>query len=200
MVAKTVSFVMQPLLIPLYSLLLIFNLQTFSNYLIPDTAKWLILVMTGIATIAFPILLMMLFIKKGLITSIYMEKREDRIYPCLIVSVVYFVMYLLFHSIHIPSLITNFFLGVASLMLIVLFINFRWKISIHLIAAGGMTGTFTAIAIRYELNLIWLIVLLIFLSGLSGFARLKLNAHKPSEIYSGFLVGTAAMMLVYLLI
>jgi membrane-associated phospholipid phosphatase len=127
-----------------------------------------------------------------------MEKREERLYPSLIVAVTYYVMYILFNSISIPGIVTNFFLGVATLMLIVLLAGFRWKISIHMAACGGCTGAFIGIAARYELNIVWLIALFVLLSGIVGFARLKLNAHKPSEVYSGFLAGVVLMLLLYL--
>ncbi len=197
--AKGISYALHPLLIPLYALLLIFRLQTLSVYIIPEAARWLILGMTAISTIAFPILIILLFIRKGLIGNLRMEKQEERMYPCLIVSVIYYVMYLLFQSIKIPGIVSNFFLGVATLMLLALFINLKWKISLHMLAMGGISGTFAGIAAAYELNIVWLVALWLLLSGVAGYARLKLNAHKASEVYFGFLAGAAGMFLLYYL-
>jgi len=199
-VARIISYVFHPLFVPLYSLALIFQLETLTVYLIPDKAKWLIMGMALTATIVLPFLLINLFIRKGLIKSLQMESREERIYPYLLMMLVYYVMYLLFSTIKLPVIAGGMFLGTSVVILAVVVINFWWKVSIHAAAMGGMTGAFTAIAIRYELDIILLISLLIFCSGLVGFARLKLNAHKPTQVYVGFLVGMIGLMLVYFLL
>lgn len=199
-VARIISYVFHPLFVPLYSLALIFQLENLTVYLIPDKAKWLIMGMALTATIVLPFLLINLFIRKGLIKSLQMESREERIYPYLLMMLVYYVMYLLFSTIKLPVIAGGMFLGTSVVILAVVVINFWWKISIHAAAMGGMTGAFTAIAIRYELDIILLISVLIFCSGLVGFARLKLNAHKPTQVYAGFLVGMIGLMLVYFLL
>jgi membrane-associated phospholipid phosphatase len=198
--AKIISYTFHPLLIPLYSLFLIFRLNTLSIYIIPDQAKWLIVGMVTIATIAFPFLLILLFIRRGIIKSLQMEEREERLYPYLMMTVVYYVMYLLFNSVKIPHMVTNLMLGIALILLTVLIINLWWKISIHTAAIGGMMGAFLAIAARYYLDLQWLIAFLILVAGLVGYARLKLDTHRPSQIYMGFLVGATGMILIYFLI
>jgi hypothetical protein len=64
---------------------------------------------------------------------------------------------------------------------------------------GGVTGTFLGITVRYTLNMQFLIVAAILIAGLVGYARLKLNSHKSSEVYAGFLMGVAVMTLLYIL-
>ncbi len=198
--AKVISWLFHPLWIPILGLLLIFQIDTLSVFLIPDKAKWLILGMVLVATMIFPLLIISLFVRKGLVSSIRMEKREERIYPYLLMMLVYYVMYLLFGSIKLPFFVNGLFLSVALVILVVIVINIWWKVSIHAAAMGGITGIFIALAIRYELNLVIVIGLLLLISGLVGFARLKLDAHKPSQVYVGFLVGTVISMLLYFLL
>jgi hypothetical protein len=197
-IARVISYVFHPLVMPLVSLFIIFQLQTLSILVIPESARWLMLGMVLLSTIAFPLLVVMLLMRKGIVQSVHMETREERLYPYLVVCIVYYILYLLFSGIDIPVLVTNFILGVSVLLLLVLILNFRWKISMHTVAVGGMTGAFIAIAIRYQINVLWIITTLTFISGLVGYARLRLNAHSGPEIYLGWLIGAAVMPLVML--
>lgn len=85
------------------------------------------------------------------------------------------------------------------LIALVTLINFKWKISIHMIGIGGLTGVFIGLAINLSLNLTVMIGAFIALAGLVGFARLQLNAHKPSEIYAGYLIGVFIMSGLFLI-
>jgi hypothetical protein len=199
-IARIISWVFHPLWIPLFALLLIFQLETLSVYLIADKVKWLIIGMVLMATLVFPLLIIMLFVRKGLVSSIKMERREERLYPYLLMMVVYYVMYLLFGSIKLPVIVNGLFLCVSLVILCVIIINIWWKVSIHTASIGGVTGIFTAIAIRYELDLLFLIALMMLISGLVGFARLKLNAHKPAQVYVGFLAGMMVSIVLYFLL
>jgi len=64
-----------------------------------------------------------------------------------------------------------------------------WKISSHLIGLGGITGLATSIFLRLGADIsIWLMIIL-FISGITGFARLRLQAHTPAQVYSGYIAG-----------
>jgi hypothetical protein len=199
-IAKIISWVFHPLWIPMIALLLMFQMETLSIYIISEKAKWLILGMVAIATMVFPMLIMALFVRKGLVRSLKMEGREERLYPYILMMVVYYVMYLLFGSIKLPFIVNGLFLCVSMVVLCVLIVNFWWKLSIHAAAMGGMSGIFIAIAIRYELDLILPIGVMLLASGMVGFARLKLDAHKPAQVYVGFLAGITVSTLLYFLL
>jgi len=51
-----------------------------------------------------------------------------------------------------------------------------------------------------SLDLVYFLLTVLLLSGLVGFARLQTNSHKPSEIYTGFLVGAVVMFFLFFLI
>jgi membrane-associated phospholipid phosphatase len=102
-------------------------------------------------------------------------------------------------QIRVPEEYYLFLLGSGSLILICLAINFFTKISAHLAGAGGLTGAMTGISIRLNIDLVMLITIIILCSGLIGFARLKLNAHNPAQIYAGFICGMIVMT-IFLLI
>lgn len=86
------------------------------------------------------------------------------------------------------------------LVLISLLVNYFEKISIHMLAMGGIFGTFAGLAIGFHYDL-WLILFLLALaSGLTGFARLKLKAHTEAQVYSGFGLGVLVMLGLFLFI
>ncbi len=197
--ASIISYFFHPLFIPLYSVFLIFQLETLPVFIITPTAKWMILALTALSTLSLPLLLFWLFRRKGLIASLKMENRQERSIPYVLMMLVYYMMYFLFSGIRLPAIVNAFFLGTALVILAVAVMTFWWKTSIHAAGMGGATGAFLAIAFLFELDLLWLISLILLCSGLVGYARLKLNAHSPAEVYSGWTVGMIVMMLVYFL-
>jgi len=86
------------------------------------------------------------------------------------------------------------------LSLLLLLINFEFKISAHMAGIGGVTGLLTGIGIRMNIDMTFLIIIAIAIAGLIGFARLKQNAHKPPEVYLGFLTGVAVFVILILLL
>ena len=67
-----------------------------------------------------------------------------------------------------------------------------------MIGIGGMTGALIGISLSLHVDLQALILLFVFLSGLAGYARLKLKAHTQTQIYSGFVCGLLVMLILFL--
>jgi len=197
--AKTISILFHPLLIPSYFTLLIFNLNNHISLLIPAGAKFVIFSLIFITTFIFPTIFILIIKRKGLIKSLQMESREERIYPYAIAAIFNFSAFYMIKQIQIPEEYYLLLLGSGALILICLVINFNTKISAHMVGAGGLTGALIGISMRLNIDLVVLIVLAIICSGLIGFARLKLNAHKPFQIYLGFICGMIVMT-IFLLI
>ena len=199
-VSKILSVVFHPLLIPTYTLLIIFNLNVFFSMIIPQLAKWQILGMVFLITFLFPLFMMILFQRIGIIKSLYMKTKEERTLPYLMTIIFYYLASYLLKQLQISPIFYYFILGATFLIIITLIINFFWKISIHMIGIGGMLGTLIGLSFLWMIDIPFLIILLILCSGITGFARLKLNAHNPAQIYSGFLLGTSFMLLLFLVI
>lgn len=197
--AKIISGVLHPILLPFYTIVLMLQLNTISIVIIPEQARWLIIGMILIATIVFPFLILLLFMRKGIINSLHLDEKEERLYPYVMMIIIYYILYLLFTTAKIPHLINIFLAGTSALIMLTLVINIRWKISIHTAGIGGVTGAFTGISIHYMLDIHWLIIILILLSGISGYARLKLESHKPAQVYWGWLMGFAGLFFLIIL-
>jgi membrane-associated phospholipid phosphatase len=54
---------------------------------------------------------------------------------------------------------------------------------------GGIVGTIIGLILRYQIDAIPLVMVLVVLSGTVGYARLALNAHTPLQVYVGFVLG-----------
>jgi len=156
--------------------------------------------MVFFSTVIIPVLVFIIFKKNNIISSFHMETNEERTYPYLVTALIYFGMYLLFSKTVLHPLYSVFFMAATVLSLILLFVNLRYKISAHMAGIGGVTGLLTGIAFRLNLDLTLTIIISIACAGLVGYARIKQNAHKPSEVYLGFLAGVSVFILFALLL
>ena len=152
-------------------------------------------------TFLFPFLfiLAMLFWGKGLLSSLQMETRKERSYPFITTSLLYYLSYYFLKSQGAPviNIEALFIWGATMLIIVSLIINFWWKISVHMIGIGGLTGALFLLNFKSFFNFPILILILIFFAGLTGYARLKLEAHKPSQVYIGFLTGISVMFFIF---
>jgi hypothetical protein len=195
--AKIFSVVFQPLLVPTLSLLILFNLNNYIALIIPVSARQLILGMVFITTFVLPALMVLILYKRGIVKSFQMNEREERIIPLFITGVFYFLAYHMIRQLQMDDVYQRIFLGSAFLVLIALVVSLIWKISMHMIGMGGMLGAFIGVSQVLHIDMMLLIVALVIACGLTGFARLKLKAHTPLQVYVGFLTGLGIMIWVF---
>jgi hypothetical protein len=193
--SKIISVIFHPLLMPTYTLLLVFNINMYFTSILPVFAKVLLLIMIFSSTVLIPFIIFTIFRRKKIISSFHMETKEERNYPYLTTSIIYFLIYMLISQTSIPSIYSFFLICATVLSLILLLVNFRFKISTHTAGIGGVTGLLIGIAFRLNLDLTFLTIISIACAGLVGYARLKQNSHKPSEVYFGFLAGVTVFLL-----
>jgi len=198
-VARLISYLFHPLLMPSYIFLLLLNSNIFFSPGLAGSFKLTLLGLICLTTILFPLLFIFLLYKKKIVHSIFLESREERIYPILIIAIFYYLTYYLMKGIRTSPVFSYYMLGATLLTILALIITFYSKISLHMLGMGGMSGLILGLVFNLSLNSEYLLAV-IFVSGITGFARLKLNSHKPSEIYSGFLVGAVIMFFLFFLI
>lgn len=198
-IANFISVIAHPVIIPTYFFIAIFNINTYISLIIPYNTKLFLLGIVFLSTFLLPLLLTFIFIKKGFIKSLQMETREERTYPFIFTSICYYFTYYFFRQVNLPREYYMFLLGGLFLILIIIIINFFWKISIHSVSIGGVVGAFIGLSIQTNIYVLHLIFLSIFISGLVGYSRLKLNAHKPAQVYVGFFTGFLVMFLFFVL-
>jgi len=195
--SKSVSVMFHPLLMPTYALIIIFNSGTHYSYM-PFQAQKIIYVLIFLTTFLIPVSIIPFLLQLKLISTFQLNERKDRIIPLFVTAISYYFSFYLLNQLpfHVPQFIKILILASAILIIINLFINLKWKISSHLIGISGLLSLIFIYAIVYYANLLYVLVLITLISGIVAFARLKLNAHSPQQIYLGFLLGFLGMMVI----
>ncbi len=196
-IAKIITIIFHPLLIPTYFLVILFNTNSFLTFVFQPEIKLKITVFIFIATFLIPFLMILFLYYRGngSIKSLQMETRKERNIPFILTALVYYLCYYFLkqNSVPVISILSIFIHCSTLLILLALIINLKWKISIHMIGIGGLIGALAYLSNKLFLNYYVLILILLGFAGITGFARLKLKAHQPSQIYTGFILGVTVM-------
>ena len=127
-----------------------------------------------------------------------MENREERRWPLLLALGWYYLLFRLFDVLHIHYVVIQLLLGAMLILLLSAIVSNFWKISLHMLGIGGVTGAFFAIHYLFGGD-IGLIITLLFCAGLVGFARVKEISHNLKQVYFVFLIGQITEFLIFLL-
>jgi hypothetical protein len=211
--ARVISFFGHPLLILTYMLLLMLALNPFEFGVreITEQRAMLLLISVFSTTFLIPGAGVALMKPLGLIKSLEMEDKQERIGPYIVTGVFYLWLFKNLHSgIAIPNIYTCFVLGATLGLFFAFFANIFTKISAH---ATGMGGFVTMILItaftwpnhtlqvgNLHLSLVAVVGIAVVLAGIVGTARLALNAHTPTDLLRGYGVGVLGVVLAYWLI
>ncbi|NMC41604.1 MAG: hypothetical protein GYA43_10635 [Bacteroidales bacterium] len=197
--ARFVAVVFHPLFMPAYGLFIIYSTPTLFHYL-PIQVKKILMFIVIVNNIAVPVALMPFFRSRDIIKSWLMEDSRERIVPLLAVSLLYIVTSFIMMRLSVPLLIKTYFHSVSILSLALLFINFRYKISIHAAGAGAMTGLVLVLWIQFGQSLVWFMIPSLLISGLVLSCRLFTGTHNPAQVYMGYAAGFAVISAVMLLV
>lgn len=198
--ARIISIVFHPLLIPTYALLILVNIKTYHVLVLPEDFRYMTVLFVFLTSFVLPALTILILLKMGKINSLDMKLRQERTLPLFIVIVFFYGTYYMLRQGPHFALFNIFMLGSTLLVVLCLLINYITKISIHMVAQGGLFGTFAGFAIAFGQDFRYLLALLAIVAGLTGFARLRLNAHSPAQVYSGFVLGLGFMLGLFLVL
>jgi hypothetical protein len=187
--AKFLSYILHPLLMPFYAVLLVMNLNTYISYSISPQVQRIIVTLVFITTGALPVLTAVLLLQKGIIKSLEMDTISERRIPFITTAVFYTICFYLLKQLPVPRLLSLMVLGATITIFIAWLLSFRWKVSIHMIGIGGLTGMMFGLSEVLNAGLLAMIIAIVILSGLLGTSRLILEAHTQKQIYFGFLIG-----------
>jgi hypothetical protein len=197
--AKAVSIVFHPLFMPLYGLIIIFSAPTLFGYL-PFNVKRILFLIVLINNVLLPISLLPYLRYRNYITSWSMENRKERMLPLFIATILYAATSYIIIRYPVPVFIKTFIAGIFIISLSITAVNLWWKISIHSAAVGSIAALVLVLSIKMNSSLLWPLLIVVLGSGLTLSARLKLNAHSPSEVWAGYFFGYAGLGLLMWLI
>ena len=197
-IASAVSYILHPLLVPTYIMVFVLNMDAFLAFMIPVVVRLWIIGMLLVVTFAMPAIMIYMMQRKGVITSLQMDIRSERFYPLLLTAIFWGLGYTLINRTGLPVIYYQYLLGGIVAILVSMTINFFWKISLHMVGMGGLTGVFLVLSMRMGVDIFPLLAFVILLSGIVGYARLKVNSHNPPQVYTGYIVGVVLMILAYI--
>jgi membrane-associated phospholipid phosphatase len=186
-VSKIVSTIFNPILLPTLGFVLLFY-SGFYNTMLTSDAKRFILLVIFFSTATLPMLSIAVLALNSRFDFL-MSNSRDRIIPLLVTSIFYYIGFILLSRIHFLPVFKLFMIGSVLLIVVLLLISFKWKISIHMATIGAITATFFAISFRGGVNPISAIVILVIVSGLIGTSRLVLNKNSLLQVAAGYILG-----------
>ncbi len=192
--AQGISFVFHPLIMPTLACLLLMN-SGFYFALLTFNAKSIILLIVFLSTFLLPLIaigLMGLNAK----TKPDLNKAPDRVLPMLVTSIFYYIGYYTLGRLNVYPVYKVFLISSILIIIVLMLVSVRWKISAHMAGIGGLIGAFVALSFRLGLNSSFALSVLIAIAGLLGSSRLILKKHNPLQVYAGFLAGFAINFLI----
>ena len=174
---------------PLYGTFILLNTSSYISFTIFPALRNALYIVILFSTFLLPAITFLFMLKRKQIDSLEMQTRAERNMPYISTLLFYAAGWYLLNKLPLPRAFGNIVMGASLVIFIAYLINLRWKISIHMIGLGGLAGLLFAFATMFNIELAIPLALLIAFAGITGTARMYLDAHIPSQIYAGFLVG-----------
>jgi len=192
--AKIITVIFHPLLMPVYGMAIIFSAPTLFGYL-PFPVKKLLFLILLVNNVLLPLSMLPFFIHMNIISSWSLSDRKERIIPLVITTILYCTTSFIIFRFPIPVFFKSFIYATAFLSLIVTVINFRWKISLHSVGAGALIALVIILSLKMFTPLVWYLISAVIAGGLILSSRLKLNFHNPQQVLFGFFTGIIGLAL-----
>jgi len=200
--AKAISFIFHPLMILTFIavILLLINPYLFGKSSIDQ--GWWILAQVFMTTYLMPAFAVVIMKNLGLIQSLEIEERTERIIPYISTGIFYLWVFMSVKSNNtFPQVFTIAVLGGTISLFLAFFINNFTKVSAHAAGVGGLVGM-TLVIMRWfsysyfywgieriEIPVYWILIVVLLIAGLVCSSRLYLKVHEPRDIIQGLIVG-----------
>lgn len=192
-IARIISFIFFPLLIPIYATLLIFDMKIFTYYPTPYVeAAQRTIVIFGII---LPCVSFIILKVVKAISDIHLPRKEERVAPYLCIAFCYLCCAYLLYRNAMPQWVVDMTLSVSVMITLESIISQFWRISGHASSMGMLVGSITVAGYFTYTNVNTLFCILLLLTGIVGSARMYLNRHTAEQLIAGFLFGMGCVML-----
>jgi membrane-associated phospholipid phosphatase len=193
-IAKIISAVFHPFFIPTFGFLILLN-SNFYLSLISWDAKRFIMLVVFFSTAILPMLSVAIMALSPNF-DMTMENKRDRIIPLLSTAIFYYIGFMLLRSVRIFAAFKLFLIASVVVLIFLMLITFKWKISTHMAAIGGLTASIFALSFRSGTNPVAVLALAVVISGLVGTSRLILQKHTITQLAAGYALGFSILYLV----
>lgn len=191
------SYGFHPLLIPTYSYVILYSF--YIAPLFPMGTSYFIFLLSAffIFTFLLPSSLIYIMYKKKLISSLHLSNRKERNVPYLIVIVCLWFCTGLFDKIAPLNEVRFIIYNTFFLLIIAFLINYRIKISAHMLGMGALT-MYVYLIYRFQTSsLLFVLSGVIIISGFVAHARLFLKEHSFFEVILGYCLGILFTFVAY---
>ena len=197
-ISKGISILFSPLLVPTYAaLILLYSGFHFSMF--SWEAKRFLLIVVIISTAIMPaITLTVASLGKKL--QITAGNSGDLWIPMIFSALYYYLGFYLLNKMPFYAIFKVLLLSGAILIVVLMMISLRWKISYHTAAAGSLFGMVTALSLRLGANPLMLLSIIAMISGLIATARVILQKNGLVETLAGFPIGFLVFFLIFFLL
>jgi len=189
LLANILSVLLHPLWMPTLTVALCYSIDRYVGYGFTKEGLWIVYGTIFMMTALFPLMSVLLMRRTGLFTDLTMPTRQERI-PAYLSTLLYYGMCYYLLRIRLGEPVTlGILFGSVSVLLLVLLITLRWKISAHMAGIGGLIGALLAVMAKDDVEAPWLLCTLFALAGALGTARLVVSDHTPAQVYAGAVLG-----------
>lgn len=193
--AYALSVALYPLFVSTYIMLLF--CWVFSHAVLPLPASYWLLSTGGtlLFTCLLPLIILGVMIKMGRVSNLDVTDRKERTIPYIYTMGCIGCWCFFLHLIRMPQYIVWSAVATLVVLIIVMLITLRWKISVHLSSMGGAVAMIMGIMMHCGIYRPSVVILLLGLSWLLMLARIRLNAHTPAQTVAGFLLGLIIVLI-----
>jgi len=189
--ALILSYLSHPAFAPVIALSIVLTSETYVSASLGPDLKRIALGLTFVNTFVLPLLFLSALKRIGIVSSLHLDKRKERIIPMAMGVFFYGFNFYLFYSTQYPRIIQQLALAMFLVALLSLLITFVTKLSIHAAGIASLFGGLLAFSKLFGLDLSFVLVFIAVLAGLVGTSRLLLDAHNASELSLGYVLGFA---------
>ncbi len=188
--ALVISVVFQPLLMPT----LVFGMVLFAApqaTTIQEEVKLGLFFLIVLATLLIPMITIIGLRVGGMVKSLHMANRKGRMLPFLL-TCIFFILtsYFFYQKSELEPILWQGMSVITLTVILLTGVTFFWKISAHMIGVGGLVAVVMVLGEKFSnFPVLYPLLLVLILSGAIASSRLYLNAHRPLEIYLGFITG-----------
>ena len=186
-IPNILSTLFHPLLIPLYAYVLLFSF-TYLN-IMPVQYVAFVLSIVASFTLVSPWLFIGLYKWLNKYSLKELSTRPKRFVPYLLTLMSYITCLITMYRMHFPHYFSGIIMGISICIVVCMFLNIYWRVSIHLAGCGMFIGGLLSYSLLFYFNPVWWLCGFILLSGIQGTARISFHQHTLLEVILGFITG-----------
>jgi hypothetical protein len=189
------SALLHPLLLLNLGLASILKFHPYYQSKFYDAQFYTLTLFIAFTTFLMPVIAVYLLKRFGFVDDLAIDNPKQRLLPYSVIALLLAYAAFNLYRNDFSGLPLVFLLSTIVCIFLNILINFKLKISSHAIASGGLLGLYVCLTLLQHISVFnWLLIVSILLAGVSGWARLSLNAHTEKQVYLGYVVGLVVVL------